>query len=205
MYSIAHISENWLKITRNFLFFPGLCPAPFSFDLQSAYFRAAGTKYQPVRLWLYLRYGLFDLQSADFFRFFIRNLRLALGFSSGFFNEEYLIALVDFIAPCGGTKEWGRRDLRIPPSPPSGLPPFQPWGIAAAGYWAAAGLGQFRNPVSGASRLSPLRREDWVLCVRAWTVRVSVDFAGHWFVRFSLVVGWTVRSCGYVGVLLFLS
>ena len=67
-----------------------------------------------------------------------------------FFNEEYLIALVDFIAPCGGTKEWGRRDLRIPPSPPSGLPPFQPWGIAAAGYWAAAGLQGCRIPVSGA-------------------------------------------------------
>ena len=37
-----------------------------------------------------------------------------------------------------------------------------------------------------------------MLCVRAWTVRVSVDFAGHWVVRFSLVVGWTARSCGYV-------
>ena len=65
--------------------------------------------------------------------FFIRNQRLALVAFFGFFNEEYLIALVDLIAPCGGTKEWGRRDLRIPPSPPSGLPPFQPWGIAAAG------------------------------------------------------------------------
>ena len=31
-----------------------------------------------------------------------------------FFNEEYLIALVDFIAPCGGTIERGERDLRIP-------------------------------------------------------------------------------------------
>ena len=36
------------------------------------YSRAAGTKYRSVRLWLYLRYGYFDLQSADFFRFFIR-------------------------------------------------------------------------------------------------------------------------------------
>ena len=108
----------------------------------------------------------------------IRYAALFLRFYSGFTNGEYRIALVDFIAPCGGTKEWGRRDLRIPPSPPSGLPPFQPWGIAAAGYWAAAGLGQFRNPVSGASRLSPLRREDWVLCVRAWTVRVSVGLVG---------------------------
>ena len=32
--------------------------------------------------------------------------------------------------------------------------------------------------MSGASRLSPLRREDWVLCVRAWTVRVSVGLVG---------------------------
>ena len=52
---------------------------------------------------------------------------------------------------------------------------------------AAAGLGQYRIPVSGAGRSSPLRRIDWVLCVRAWTVRVSVDFAGlgshvfHWW------------------------
>ena len=28
-------------------------------------FRVAGTKYRSARLWLYLRYGLFDLQSAD--------------------------------------------------------------------------------------------------------------------------------------------
>ena len=75
---------------------------------------------------------------------------MACGFYSGFTRGEYRIALVDFIAPCGGTKEWGRRDLRIPPSPPSGLPPFQPWGIAAAGHWAAAGLGQYRIPASGA-------------------------------------------------------
>ena len=27
-----------------------------------------------------------------------------------------------------------------------------------------------------------------MLGVRAWTVRVSVDFVGHWIVRFSLVV-----------------
>ena len=44
----------------------------------------------------------------------------------GFFNEKYLIALVDFIAPCGGTIERGERDLRIPFSPPSGLPPSFP-------------------------------------------------------------------------------
>ena len=32
--------------------------------------------------------------------------------------------------------------------------------------------------MSGANRSSPLRYFVWVLCVRAWTVRVSVDFAG---------------------------
>ena len=97
-----------------------------------------------------------------------------------FINEEYLIALVDFIAPCGGTIERGERDLRIPffatePRLRGSLdsPPLS-WGIAAAGYWAAAGLCQYWNPVSGASRSSPLRCGVWVLCVRAWTVRVSV-------------------------------
>ena len=53
--------------------------------------------------------------------FFIRNLRLACIAFFVFLNEEYLIALVDFIAPCGGTKGQGRRDLRIPPSLSSGL------------------------------------------------------------------------------------
>ena len=32
--------------------------------------------------------------------------------------------------------------------------------------------------MSGAGRSSPLRYIVWVLCVRAWTVRVSVDFVG---------------------------
>ena len=36
------------------------------------------------------------------------------------------------------------------------------------------------------------------VCVRAGIARVSVDFVGHCIVRFSLLVGWTVRACGYV-------
>ena len=36
------------------------------------------------------------------------------------------------------------------------------------------------------------------ICVRVGIARVSVDFARHWVVRFSLLVGWTVRACGYV-------
>ena len=45
---------------------------PYTYDLQSAYFRAAGTEYRSARLRLHLRYGLFDLQSADFLCSFIR-------------------------------------------------------------------------------------------------------------------------------------
>ena len=54
---------------------------------------------------VYLRYGFLDLQSADFFRFFIRNLRLALVGLFAFINEEYLIALVDFKETAFGL--WG--------------------------------------------------------------------------------------------------
>ena len=38
-------------------------------------------------------------------------------------------------------------------------------------------------------------------CVRVGIARISVDFVGFWVVRFSLLVGWTVRACGYVGFL----
>ena len=41
-------------------------------------------------------------------------------------------------------------------------------------------------------------------CVRAGIACVSVDFVGFWVVRFSLLVGWTVRACGYVRFLLWL-
>ena len=51
---------------------------------------------------------------------------MACGVGIGFTNGEYRIVIVDFIAPCGGTKERGERDLRIPFSPPSGLPPSIP-------------------------------------------------------------------------------
>ena len=37
-----------------------------------------------------------------------------------------------------------------------------------------------------------------MLCVRAGIARVSKNFVGFWVVRFSLLVGWTVRACGYV-------
>ena len=40
-----------------------------------------------------------------------------------------------------------------------------------------------------------------MLCVWAGIARVSEDFVGFLVARFSLLVGWTVRACGYVGFL----
>ena len=62
--------------------------------------------------------------------------------------------------------------LWTPPHPPLGYP-------LRRGISAAAGLGQFRNPVSGAGRSSPLRYIVWVLCVRAEVACVSENFVGH--------------------------
>ena len=97
-----------------------------------------GIQYRAVRLWLCLRYGLFDLQSADFFRFFIRNQRLAWIAFFAFFHEEYLIAPVDFIVALRRTKGRGRRTLRSPPSPSSGLHLIHPGCPLRRGTLAAA-------------------------------------------------------------------
>ena len=40
-----------------------------------------------------------------------------------------------------------------------------------------------------------------MLCVWLGIARVSEDFVGFGVVRFSLLGGWTVRFCGYVGFL----
>ena len=48
--------------------------------------------------------------------FIIRKRRYAFVVCFAFFNEEYLIAPVDFIVALRRTKGQGRRDLRIPPS-----------------------------------------------------------------------------------------
>ena len=112
--------------------------------------------------------------------FFIRKLRYSLEFLSGFTNEEYHIALVDFIVALRRTKGRGRRTLRSPPSPSSGLHLIHLGNPLRRGILAAAGLGQYRIPVSGAGRSSPLRRIVWLLCVRAETVRISENHVGLW-------------------------
>ena len=92
------------------------------FDLQSAYFLC-----------------LSDLQSAYqttfglFLMFFIRKLRLAYRDCIGFTHGEYHVIRVDFIVALRRTKGRGRRTLRSPPSPSSGLHLIHPGLSAAAG------------------------------------------------------------------------
>ena len=99
------------------LLYAGLCPAPYSFDLRSAYKETA--------------FGLWGFV-------FIRNRRCSLVVSFGFFHEEYLIALVDFIVALRRTKGRGRRTLRSPPSPSSGLHLIHPGDPLRRGILAAA-------------------------------------------------------------------
>ena len=69
----------------------------------------------------------------------IRDLRLAVVVSFVFLNEEYLIAPVDFIVALRRTKGRGRRTLRSPPSPSSGLHLIHPGLSAAAGHFGCRG------------------------------------------------------------------
>ena len=118
---------------------------------------------------------------------------LFLGFYSGFTSGEYHVIRVDFIVALRRTKGRRRWTLRSP-SPPWNhacvvhwTPPPHPGESAAAGHICCRGGQGYRIPVSGADCLSPLRRGVWGNCVRAWTVRVSVDFVGlvsfvfHWW------------------------
>ena len=89
---------------------------------------------------VYLQYGFLDLQSADFFRFFIRNLRYSFDLLSGFTRDEYHVIRVDFIVALRRTKGRGRRTLRSPPSPSSGLHLIHPGVSAAAGHDCCRGL-----------------------------------------------------------------
>ena len=81
---------------------------------------------------------LIKLRSAYILCYFIRNRRFAVVVCFAFFNEEYLIALVDFIVALRRTKGRGRRTLRSPPSPSSGLHLIHPGNPLRRGISAAA-------------------------------------------------------------------
>ena len=106
-----------------------------------------------------------------------------------FLNEEYLIALVDFIAPCGGTKGRRRRTLRSP-SPPwnhacgfTGLHLLTPGCPLRRGMIGAAGLCQYWIPVSGAVVTRQFRILCSYLCSALYRSRFSrvVGFVSHVF------------------------
>ena len=76
-----------------------------------------------------------------------------------------------------------------------------PGGSAAAGHVGCRGFGAILFAEFRCKSLVPSSEFGAVGCVRAGIARVSEDFVGYWIVRFSLLVGWTVRFCGYVGFL----
>ena len=84
--------------------------------------------------------GAFSIQLrlAYILCYFIRKLRWALVVCIAFLNEEYHIALVDFIVALRRTKGRGRRTLRSPPSPSSGLHLIHPGNPLRRGISAAA-------------------------------------------------------------------
>ena len=160
-----------------------------------------------------LRGRIRKLRFGIFFMDFIRKLRLAMGFLSGFtrgeyhialvdfifssrgrirklryafvvcfafFNEEYLIASVDFIVALRRTKGRGRRTLRSPPSPSSGLHLIHPGVIRCGGaLWLPRAWDNLGSCIPVLS-LHPSSECCFVICVRAMVVRVSVGLLGEY-------------------------
>ena len=106
----------------------------------------------------------------------------------GFSNEEYLIASVDFIVALRRTKGRRRRTLRSPSPPSSGLHLLTPGCPLRRGISAAAGLYQFRQPVSDAVVHPQFR----ILC--------SYLCSGWYRSRFSRVVGLVPHVFHYWGI-----
>ena len=92
------------------------------YDLQSAYQTAFA--YQTT-------FGLYPL-------LFYKESALFFGFYSGFTRDEYHVIRVDFIVALRRTKGRGRRTLRSPPSPSSGLHLIHPGDPLRRGMNAAA-------------------------------------------------------------------
>ena len=176
---------------------PGLCPAPLQFwlavtVLRGRYEDALASSTAPRGLHVLAVQAIYDLQSADgwcnlqlayqtavgdFLCYFIRKRRFAVVVFIGFTNAEYLIALVDFIVALRRTKGRGRRTLRSPPSPSSGLHLIHPGNPLRRGILAAAvytNLGSLYPVLS----LLPSSEYGLAVCVRLCIARVSVGVLG---------------------------
>ena len=84
---------------------------------------------------------------------FYKESALFFGFYSGFTRGEYHVIRVDFIVALRRTKGRGRRTLRSPPSPSSGLHLIHPGGIRRSGHLRGQercwrGIGDRKSPVS---------------------------------------------------------
>ena len=160
-----------------------------------------GIQYRAARLGCTCGTAIYDLQSAYIFCFIIRKLRYFFDFLSGFTSGEYRIALVDFIYSSRGRLERDRgfaNPLSLSNTSPD------PWGYPLRrGISAAAGLGQYRIPVSGADCSSPVPNLVWMLCVRAMIVRVSVGLPS-WYRSFFIIGGMDCSCLRLRGVLLWL-
>ena len=130
--------------------------------------------------------------------FIIRNRRFSFVVCFCFTNAEYLIALVDFIVALRRTKGRGRRTLRSPPSPSSGLHLIHPGVIRCGGVDVGCrGFGTILVAVFRCFRYSPV--PNFVL-LSVFGLRSFAFQSGCWagIARFSLLVGEIVRACGYV-------
>ena len=202
--------------------FCGTCPAPYVCDLQSRMARQVPRMpWHPVprRAALVVLAGrCFDLQSADWCcnlrltyqtafglypLLFYKESTLFLGFYSGFTSGEYHVIRVDFIVALRRTKGRGRRTLRSPPSPSSGLHLIHPGLSAAAGWMLAAAVDRDLVSLYPVQTVYPHFDVSFGCYVFG-----SVSFAfqsGCWagIARFSLLGGWAVRACGYIGFWLY--
>ena len=119
------------------------------------YLRAGASTCSRLISFAYLTCSLpTKLRLAYILCYFIRKRRFAYIVCIGFSNVEYRIALVDFIVALRRTKGRGRRTLRSPPSPSSGLHLIHPGcplrrSISAAAVYANIG---FLYPVQVAHR-----------------------------------------------------
>ena len=150
---------------------------PVPFRAACTYLRAGGSTCSlPIKLRLLISYV-----------FIIRKLRLAFVVYSGFTNGEYHVIRVDFIVALRRTKGRGRRTLRSPPSPSSGLHLIHPGNPLRRGISAAA---VDRDIVSLYPVLSLIPSSEFYLafCVRAGIVRVSVGLLG-WYRLFFIIGG----------------
>ena len=125
--------------------------------------------------------GAFSIQLrlAYILCYFIRKAALVLGFYSGFTRDEYHVIRVDFIVALRRTRGQRRWTLRESLSSILWTLTPHPGGSAAAGHICCRGFGAILVSVFRCKSLIPSSECCAAICVRAWTVRVSVDFVGH--------------------------